>query len=57
MDLIVIAAVAILAGIVSAVIAIVRKKAIWKILRWGLSGIVVGSVLGYLVAPFVISFL
>ena len=57
MDLIVIAAVAILAGIVSAVIAIVRKKTIWKILCWGLSGIVVGSVLGYLIAPFVISFL
>ena len=56
MDLMIIAVVAVLAAIISAVIAIIIKKSKWKILLFAVAGIIIGLPLGYLIAPFVLSF-
>jgi len=56
MDLMIIAVVAALAAIISTVIAIIIKKSKWKILLFAVVGIIIGLPLGYLIAPFVLSF-
>ena len=56
MDLMIIAAVAALAAIISAIIAIIIKKSKWKILLFAVVGIIIGLPLGYLIAPFILSF-
>lgn len=56
MDLMIMAVVAALAAIISTVIAVIAKKSKWKILLFAVIGIIVGLPLGYLIAPFVISF-
>lgn len=56
MDLMIMAAVAALAAIISAVIAIIIKKSKWKILLFAVAGIIIGLPLGYLIAPFILSF-
>ncbi len=56
MDLMIMAAVAALAAIISMVIAIIIKKSKWKILLFAVVGIIIGLPLGYLIAPFILSF-
>lgn len=56
MDLMVIATVAVLAAIVSSVIAAIAKKSKWEILLSAAIGTIVGLLFGYPIAPFIISF-
>ncbi len=56
MDIFVILIVGILTGVISALIAVFTKKSKWKVLIFGIIGILIGTMIGYLLAPFLISF-
>lgn len=57
MDLMVIGVMAILGLIGSALIARIRHKSRWQILGYAIFGLLAGSILGYFIAPVIISFL
>ena len=57
MDWIVTGVVALVMGIIGLLVAIFTRKKIGKILIYVLSGLIIGIPLGYLLAPFIISFL
>ena len=50
------AAVALIIGIIAALIALIKKNKIWKILIYGFSGLIIGLIIGYLLAPTIVSF-
>ena len=56
MDLFVTVIVGILIGIISTLVAVFMKKPKWKILGVGIAGLLVGTIIGYLLAPFFLSF-
>ena len=56
MDIFVILIVGILTGIISALVAVFTKKSKWKVLIFGIFGLLIGILIGYLLAPFLISF-
>ena len=57
MDLFAMCIVGILIGILSAVAAAIMKKNKWQILLSGIVGLLIGTPIGYLLAPFIISFM
>ena len=57
MDLFVMAMVAIVCAILAALMAVFNKKRIGRVFAWAAIGLVAGLPLGYLIAPFIISFL
>ena len=57
MDLIIAAAIAVLAAIISILAAVFTKKTKKKIFVYAITGLVLGLIAGYLLAPLVISFL
>lgn len=56
MDIFVTLIVGILIGIISTLTAVFMKKTKWKILGFGIVGLLAGTLIGYLLAPFVLSF-
>ena len=56
MDLFVTVIVGILIGIISTLVAVFMKKSRWKILGVGIAGLLTGTIIGYLLAPFFLSF-
>lgn len=56
MDVFVIIIGGIVAAMVAALVAIFKKKGIWKIFVYALLGFVIGLPIGYWLAPFIISF-
>ena len=56
MDIFVIVMAGLLTAIVAALVAIIKKKGIKKIFIYTLVGFVIGLPLGYILAPFIISF-
>jgi len=56
MDVFVTLIVGILSGIISTLVAVYKKKSKWKILIFGITGLLIGILIGYLLAPFFISF-
>ncbi len=56
MDIFVILIVGILTGVISALVAVFSKKSKWKILIFAITGLLIGVLIGYLLAPFFISF-
>ena len=57
MDVFVILTVGILTGIISALVVAFRKKSKWKILIFGILGLLIGILIGYFIAPFFVSFM
>jgi hypothetical protein len=56
MDIFIIVIAAIITAILAAAIAIVKKRGIGKIFVYILLGFVIGLPIGYLLAPFILSF-
>ena len=56
MDVIVAGVVAILFAVIAALIALLKKKKIGKILIFAFSGLIIGLLIGYVLAPTVVSF-
>ena len=56
MDIMVIAIIAISASIITALIAVIKKKTIGKIFIYAALALIIGLPFGYLLAPFIISF-
>ena len=56
MDLMVTGVVAIIIAIIAALIALIKRKKIGKILMYALSGLIIGLLVGYILAPDIISF-
>ena len=56
MDLMVTSAVAFIFGIIAALIAVFKKKKIWKVLIYGFSGLIIGVIIGYILTPTIVSF-
>lgn len=56
MDLIVMAVVAVLFALIAFVIALMTRKKFGKILIYAVSGLIIGLLTGYFIAPTVISF-
>jgi hypothetical protein len=57
MDMAITAIVTILLTIISILIAVITKKPKRKILLFAVSGLIIGILAGYFLAPFIISFL
>jgi len=57
MDIIVTAGVAIISAIIAVLIALITRKKIKKVFIYGLSGLIIGLPVGYLLAPVIISFI
>ena len=55
MDLFIIVCAGIIAAIVAALIAIIKKKGIGKIFVYALLGFVIGLPIGYILAPYILS--
>ncbi len=56
MDAMVTGVVAILIAVIAAVIALIKRKKIGKIFIFAGSGLIIGLVIGYILAPTVVSF-
>ena len=56
MDAMVIGVIAILFAVIAAVIALIKRKKIGKILKYAFSGLIIGLLVGYFLAPTIISF-
>ena len=56
MDFFVVVIAGLIATVVAALVAIIRKKGIAKIFVYALIGFVIGLPIGYILAPFIISF-
>jgi predicted PurR-regulated permease PerM len=56
MDVMVIAVVAVVIAIIAALIALIKRKKIGKILKYAISGLIIGLLVGYFLAPTIISF-
>ena len=56
MDVMVTAAVALIIAITAVLIALIKKKKIWKILIYGFAGLIIGLIIGYILAPTILSF-
>jgi hypothetical protein len=56
MDAMVISFAAILFAVIAAVIALIKRKKIGKIFIFAGSGLIIGLVIGYILAPTVVSF-
>ena len=56
MDLMVTGVVAIIIAIIAALIALIKRKKIGKILIYAFSGLIIGLLVGYFLAPTIISF-
>ena len=56
MDLIVTAIVAIIITIMAVLVAIITRQKIGKIFLYGLLGLIIGLLIGYLLTPMIISF-
>ena len=56
MDIFIIVCGGVILAIPAALVAIFRKKGIWKILVYALSGFVIGLPIGYILAPFILIF-
>ena len=56
MDIFIIVIAGIIAAIVAALIAIFKKRGIGKIVVYTLLGFVIGLPIGYILAPFILSF-
>jgi hypothetical protein len=56
MDVFVIIIGGIVAAMVTALVAIFKKRGIWKIFVYAVLGFVIGLPIGYWLAPFIISF-
>ena len=57
MDVFVILIVGILTGIIFALVAALKKKSKWNILKFGIIGLLIGTLIGYFLAPFFVSFM
>ncbi len=56
MDVMVAASVAILIGVIAALIALIKRKRIGKIFIYAISGLIIGFPVGYFLTPTIISF-
>ncbi len=56
MDIFIIVCTGIIVAILAALVAIFKKKGIGKILVYALLGFVIGLPIGYILAPFILSF-
>jgi hypothetical protein len=56
MDIFIIVCAGIVVAIVAALVGIFKKKGIGKILVYALLGFVIGLPIGYILAPFILSF-
>jgi uncharacterized membrane protein HdeD (DUF308 family) len=56
MDIFVTLIVGILTCIIFTLVAVFTKKSKWKILIFGIIGLLIGILMGYLLAPFLLSF-
>ena len=56
MDIFVIVVAGLLAAITAALLAIIKKKGVKKIFIYALVGFIIGLPIGYILAPFIISF-
>lgn len=56
MDMIIIAVFAVLFFVMAGVVTLVMKKSVLKIIGFALAGLAFGAMLGYLLAPVIISF-
>ncbi len=56
MDAMVISFAAILFAVIAAVIALIKRKKIGKIFIFAISGLIIGLLIGYILAPTVVSF-
>ena len=56
MDIFVIVIAGLVAAIAAALVAIIKKKGIKKIFIYALVGFIIGLPIGYILAPFIISF-
>jgi hypothetical protein len=56
MDIFIIVCAGIIFAILAALVAIFKKKGIRKILVYTLLGVVIGLPIGYILAPFILSF-
>ncbi len=56
MDVIVTASVAILFAVIAALIALIKRKKIGKIFIFAGSGLIIGLLIGYILAPTIVSF-
>ena len=56
MDIFVIVIAGLFAAIVTALVAVIKKKGIKKIFIYALVGFIIGLPIGYILAPFIISF-
>ncbi len=56
MDIFVIVIAGLLVAIAAALVAIIKKKGIKKIFIYALVGFIIGLPIGYILAPFIISF-
>ena len=56
MDIFVIVVTALVTAVVAALVAIIKKKGIKKFFLYALFGLVIGLPIGYILAPFIISF-
>jgi hypothetical protein len=56
MDAMVIGVAAIIFAVIAAIIAIIKRKKIGKIFIYAGSGLIIGLIIGYILAPTVVSF-
>ena len=56
MDLMVTSIVALLIAVIAVLIALISKKKIRKILIYGISGLIIGLIIGYVLTPTIVSF-
>ena len=57
MDLFVTAIVGIIVAVIAVLIAVIRKKKLWKMGIYAILGLIIGLPVGYFLTPIIISFL
>jgi len=48
--------VALVIAVIAALIALIKKRNIWKILIYGFAGLIIGLIIGYILTPTILSF-
>ena len=56
MDVMVTVGVALVIAVIAALIALIKKRNIWKILIYGFAGLIIGLIIGYILTPTILSF-
>ena len=56
MDVMVTAGVALVIAVIAALIALIKKRNIWRILIYGFAGLIIGLIIGHILTPTILSF-